>query len=159
LKGHSDEVEGVAIDPSGRLAVSASDDKTLKVWDAQTGKDLHTLRGHTDIVWRVAITSDARRAISASLDKTLKVWDLETGKESRTLKGHTYPVRGVAIGPGDRFGVSASEDGTLKLWDLDSGVLLSAHAMDTFLHSCAFSDSRTIIVGDYAGRVHMLALE
>ena len=66
--------------PDGARAISASSDHTLKVWDLESGQELHTLQGHTGSVVSVAVTPDGARAISASSDHTLKVWDLETGR-------------------------------------------------------------------------------
>ena len=82
LAGHSGSVNGVAVTPDGRRAVSASADKTLKVWDLETGAELRTLAGHSDRVNGVAVTPDGRRAVSASEDNTLKVWDLETRRRT-----------------------------------------------------------------------------
>ena len=58
--------------------VSASDDKTLKVWDLASGKAVATLQGHAASVLACAVTPDGRRVVSASSDQTLKVWDLTT---------------------------------------------------------------------------------
>ena len=80
-------VNGVAVTGDGKRAVSASGDKTLKVWDLETGRELRTLEGHSGDVHGVAVTADGKRAVSASEDKTLKVWDLESGRELRTLAG------------------------------------------------------------------------
>jgi hypothetical protein len=85
LEGHSRGVTGVAVSPCGRRAVSASADKTLKVWDLGTGRELRTLNGHSSWVRGVAVSPDGRRAISASTDRTLKVWDLETGEVIATF--------------------------------------------------------------------------
>src|SRR5690242_3504174 len=89
-------VTGVAVTSDGRFAVSASWDKTLKVWDLATGQTLCTLEGHTSGVCGVAVTSDGRFAISASNDKTLKVWNLRTGQSVATLETYT-PLNCCAI--------------------------------------------------------------
>jgi WD40 repeat protein len=121
LVGHSAEVDAVAMSPDGRRAVSASRDKTLKVWDLESGREMRTLAGHSNSVSGVAVSADGRLAVSASYDKTLKVWDLESGREVRTLAGHSGPVRGVALSADGRRAVSASGDQTLKVWDLERG--------------------------------------
>ncbi|MGA2985685.1 MAG: NB-ARC domain-containing protein [Terriglobia bacterium] len=121
LAGHSWWINGVAVTPDGKRAVSASDDETLKVWDLESGRELQTLAGHSDEVHEVAVTPDGKRAVSASSDKTLKVWDLESGKELQTLAGHTNVVNAVAMTPDGKRAVSASWDSTLKVWDLESG--------------------------------------
>ena len=121
LAGHTDWVNAVALTPDGRLAVSASSDNTLKVWDVASGRELRTLAGHTDWVNAVALTPDGRLAVSASGDNTLKVWDVASGRELRTLAGHTGGVDAVALTPDGRLAVSASRDKTLKVWDVASG--------------------------------------
>jgi WD40 repeat protein len=94
LKGqHSDAVLSVAFSPDGkRLASGGSYDNTkeartvqLKIWDAQTGQELHALKGHTARVMSVAFSPDGKRLASASEDKTVKVWDVQTGQETFTL--------------------------------------------------------------------------
>jgi len=121
LEGHCSAVTGVAITPDGRRAASASWDRTLKVWDLETGRVLSTLTGHSSGLYGVALTPDGQRAISASRDHTLKVWDLEGGRTVCTLEGHSSDVLGVAVTPDGKRAISASEDNTLKLWDLDTG--------------------------------------
>jgi hypothetical protein len=121
LEGHSRGVSGVAVSGDGRRAVSSSRDKTLKVWDLDSGRELRTLEGHSGGVYGVAVSADGQRAVSASDDKTLKVWDLDSGHELRTLEGHSDWVKGVAVSADGRRAVSACWDGTLKVWDLDTG--------------------------------------
>ena len=121
LSGHADWVRSVAVTPDGRWAVSASHDRTLRVWDLQSGAEERVLRGHADAVNGVAVTPDGRRALSASLDRTLRIWDLESGAEEQVLSGHADGVRSVAVTPDGRRAVSASDDRTLRVWDLQSG--------------------------------------
>src|SRR5437764_867825 len=62
----------------GRWAVYGSKDKTVKVWDVETGHERRTLKGHASWVKAVALSADGRTAVSCSNDKTVKVWDVET---------------------------------------------------------------------------------
>ena len=74
LTGHTDAVWSVAFSPDGQRIVSGSDDKTVKIWDANNGKELKTLTGHYT-VWSVAFSPDGQRIVSGSRDNTLKIWD------------------------------------------------------------------------------------
>ncbi|NEO28240.1 MAG: PQQ-binding-like beta-propeller repeat protein, partial [Kamptonema sp. SIO4C4] len=118
LVGHSSDVTAVAVTPEG-LVISGSLDKTLKVWNIETGKELRTLIGHSSDVTAVAVTPEGQ-VISGSGDNTLKVWDMETGKELRTLTGHSSRVEAVAVTP-EGLVISGSFDNTLKVWDMETG--------------------------------------
>jgi WD40 repeat protein len=159
LHGHSSAVKGVALSADGRLAVSASNDMTLKLWDLETGQELRTLQGHSGRVNGVALSKDGRLAVSASDDDTLKVWDLETGQELRTLQGHSNWVKGVALSADGRLAVSASYDHILALWDLETGEPWAIFFCDAMVLSCAFGDAGLIVAGDGSGAVHFLSLQ
>jgi WD40 repeat protein len=111
----------VAFSPDGRRIVSGSEDKTLKIWDADTGEETLTLRGHSARVLSAASSPDGRRIVSGGWDTRLKVWDADTGEEALTLRGHTRPVFSVAFSPDGRRIVSGSWDKTLKVWDANTG--------------------------------------
>jgi WD40 repeat protein len=121
LTGHTDWVNAVAVTPDGKQAVSASEDKTLKVWDLGSGRGVRTLAGHSSWVHAVALMPNGKQAVSASEDKTLKVWELESGRELRTLQGNSNAVLDVAVSGDGRLAVSASWDKTLKVWEVESG--------------------------------------
>ncbi len=121
LQGHGGRVSSVVLSPNGRLAVSASEDHTLKVWDVATGRELRTLQGHKSAVTGVAMSGNGKIVVSSSADNTLKVWDLSSGCELRTLKGHTKPVYDVALSANGQLAVSVSSDRTLKVWNVATG--------------------------------------
>ncbi len=121
LIGHNDSVQSVDITPDGRIAVSGSNDKTIRVWDIKSLICLRILVGHTDTVNSVKLTPDGRMAVSGSSDKTLRVWNLENWNCLRIISGHTDAIMGVSITPDGRRAVSVSLDKSLRIWDLKNG--------------------------------------
>src|SRR6266536_84133 len=156
LLGHTGSVDGCAISPLGDTIVSASWDKTLKVWDARTGEERCTLHGHADAVFGCAISPSGDTIVSASDDQTLKVWDARTGEERCTLHGHASYVRGCAISLSGDTIVSASWDQTLKVWDVRTGTCLSTLYVNGHLNACAFHPDGVHIVAAGKGGVYFL---
>ncbi|KAL4078818.1 hypothetical protein V8B97DRAFT_2067943 [Scleroderma yunnanense] len=115
LKGHTGLVLSVAFSPDGRHIVSGSNDKTIQIWDAQTGGQVgKPLQGHTDSVMSVAFSPDGRYIVSGSDDKTIQIWDAQTGGQvGKPLQGHTDSVMSVAFSPDGRYIVSGSHDHTI----------------------------------------------
>ena len=98
-------------------AVSASDDKTLKLWNIDNLEVVRTLSGHSGAVQAVAVFPNRLKVISASADATLKVWDMETGRHSRSLEGHTESVQSLAFSANGRILASVSSDNKMRIWD------------------------------------------
>jgi WD40 repeat protein len=102
------------VSPNGDYIVSASDDGTLKVWDADTGKEQRTLRGHTSDVTGCAISPAGDAIVSASWDQTLKVWDARTGACLSTLYVNGQ-LNACAFHPDGEHIVAAGADGVYFL--------------------------------------------
>jgi hypothetical protein len=116
--GHTAQVLAVAFSPDGRSALSGSGDRTLKLWDVATGRELSTLAGHTAAVTSVAFSPDGGSVLSGSADESLKLWDVATGKEIQSFTGHADSVGSVVFSPDGRSALSGSHDMSLKLWNL-----------------------------------------
>lgn len=121
LTGHTDRVLACAIGPDGRSAVSASADRTLRLWDLKTGSTLAVLTGHTDEVTGCAFTRDGRRIVSRSKDGRLGLWNGGSGALVAFTQGHTDWVNALAIDEDQGVVYSASEDQTVRAWDLATG--------------------------------------
>ncbi len=138
--GHEGPVMGVALSADGQRAISASADRSLRLWDVDRGTMLRCFKGHTDAVTSVALSHCDSRALSASADHTLILWDVNRGEMLRRFEGHRDAVLKVAMHPDGRRALSASADRTLVLWDIASGAMLRRFVGHTdVVNSVAFS--------------------
>lgn len=125
LTGHSAEISSVVFTADSRTIISGAWDQTIKVWDIQRGKSIHTFKGHTANVNALAIASDDKRIISASDDGNLIVWNLYLGTKEKIFRGHKDRVNTVVVTPSSSRVISGSDDKDLIVWDLESGDLIS----------------------------------
>ncbi|KAJ9510976.1 will die slowly-like protein [Haematococcus lacustris] len=125
LKGHSNAVATVKFSPgAGTLLASASADKTARIWDTETGRELLVLQGHTQGLSDVSWSPDGAYLATASDDNTLKLWHAESGRCLKTLTGHTNYVFCCSFSPHGNLLASGSFDETLRVWDVRSGACL-----------------------------------
>ena len=124
--GHTSGINCAVYSPDGQRIVSASDDDTLRIWDAYNGECLLTFKGHDDSVNSAAFDPQGQRIVSASDDDTLRIWDAYNGECLLTFKGHDDSVNSAAFDPQGQRILSASADKTLRIWDARNGQFIFA---------------------------------
>ncbi|MBD2086215.1 serine/threonine protein kinase [Trichocoleus sp. ST-U3] len=155
LSGHSHAVWSVAFSPDGQLLASGSRDKTIKLWQLGTDKEICTLTGHSDWVRSAAFSPDEQLLATGSDDKTIKLWQPNTGNQIRTLSGwfssHSDWVYSVAFSPDGQLLATGSRDKTIKLWHPNTGNqirTLTGHS--GWVRSVAFSpDGQLLASGSH----------
>jgi WD40 repeat protein len=154
LHGHTDHVYSIAFTPNSRLLLSSSEDKTLRVWDVESGQCVRVIQNYAVALYDIAWSPDGCQLASAGSDLLVTIWDVVARTPPRVLRGHSWTVYGVAWSPDDRLLASCGRDDTVRLWDASTGaclrLLLDPDALDTFLYGIAWSpDGKFLASGSY----------
>lgn len=167
LPGHDHSVSavrfipsGAAGDPSsGNLLVSASRDKTLRIWDVTTGYCVKTISGHADWVRDVVPSYDGRFLLSTGNDQTARIWDASSGEPKATLIGHDHVVECCVFAPPASYGhlatmaglkkpppasssaefiATGGRDKTIRLWDARGTLIKTLTGHDNWVRGLVF---------------------
>jgi glucose repression regulatory protein TUP1 len=143
-----DGVTTVAMSPNGRFVAAGSLDKSVRIWDTQSGVLVERTegeQGHKDSVYSVAFSPDGVYLVSGSLDKTIRMWELNNrggyqpgniqtqargGKCVKVFEGHKDFVLSVALTPDGQWVMSGSKDRGVQFWDPERGdaqLMLQGH--------------------------------
>ena len=125
-----DGVNAVAFSPDGKTVLTGSWDKTARLWEVATGKQLGPNLQHQHAVSAVAFSPDGKTVLTGSYDKTARLWEAATGKQLGPALQHQVPmlaemgVRAVAFSPDGKAVLTGSNDKTARLWEVATGTKL-----------------------------------
>ena len=149
LEGHTSRVTKIVFSSDGETLASASEDRTIRLWDVAIGTHRHTLTGHNSHIYSVAFSPDGLTLASGSENGRIRFWNVTTGQYRVTLEGHSSSVRSVAFSPDGQTLASGSSDRTIRLWNATTGlykVTLEGHSET--INSVVFSpDGQTLASG------------
>jgi WD40 repeat protein len=155
--GHKGQVTAAAISPDGKRLLTSSWDRTARLWDLATGKELAVLEAHGQPLTAATFSRDGKLIATASMDGLVGLWDSDTAKPLVAFKGHTSVVSSVAFSPDGTKLVSGGWDKTARLWDVASGKEIRTVGKHTDpVNAVAFSpDGSRIATADEDGSVRL----
>ncbi len=121
LTTHTADVRDVALSPNSQLAVTASADKTARLFYVQSGKLLRTFVGHSGAVNAVAFSPDSKYVVTGGDDDTAILWSIDSDNPVRRFVGHTDAVTVVTFSPDGQSVITASADDTIRYWEVSTG--------------------------------------
>ena len=121
LFGHQFHVGAVSFSPDGKHVLSACSDRTAKLWETVSGREIRVFRGHTAMVETAAFSPNGQQILTGSMDHTARLWDVATGKEIRKYEGDPTAVLAVAFSPNGKQFAMGRNDSTARLWDVQNG--------------------------------------
>ncbi len=145
LTGHTGPVDSVVFSPDGSTLASGSDDRTIRLWNANTEQHIRPLTGHTSSVYTVSFNPDGQTLASGGY-YTIRLWDVETGNELRTLTEEKGLVNSVVFSPNGLILASGLRYFIIYLWDVETGAELRPLTGHTsYFNSVVFSPDGLIL--------------
>lgn len=154
---HGGPVQAVAFTPSGDRVISGSEDATLRVWDARSGKSLLRIEGATLGAYTLAVSPDGSRTAAGCKDGIIREFSLTDGTLLTELKGHLGFVRSVAYTHDGARIVSSADDGSVRIWSLkgdEEPVVLKGH-LGGVLSAAVSADDSQVLSGGRDGTVRL----
>jgi len=121
LKGHGSQVYGVAFSPDGKQLASCSADKTVRLWDLATSKEIRKLPEQGGPVYSLAFSSDGQTLLTGGADKTVRLYNAADGKEIRKFEGATDGIYSVTFSPDGKSIAAGGLQSEVLTWNVEDG--------------------------------------
>lgn len=118
--GHDQAVLAVACSPDSSYVASGSRDRSAKLWEVSTGREVRSFLGHEGSVNCIDFSADGKFIITSSGDRTAKIWDVETGKEIFSTPQEEKFLTAVTFSADMKYFVTAGYPDKAKVWDFKS---------------------------------------
>jgi len=146
FSGHQGAITAISFSPDGRLLASASLDRSVRLWDIATRKNLRILRGHTDEVYTVVFSPDGQYLASSGYDRRVIVWQPASGKIVQNISLSSWSTA-IGFSADGRLGV-ADHQGNIAILNPKTGLMIRKWKVDLGVFSLAFSpDGRSLVTG------------
>jgi WD40 repeat protein len=119
--GHYASVRSVALSPDGKLAATGSADKTIKLWEVATGREIRSCLGSVGTVHQLAFGPEGKQLASIDAEYKLKLWEVETSREMCTIKLADDEILSVIFSPDGKSLVTGTEKNHVIIWDIETG--------------------------------------
>jgi len=150
--GHSKLINAVEITKDGKFVLTASDDKTIKLWDAISGKEIQTYRGHKTGVLCIEVSNDGKTLVSGSKDGQVIVWNLETAKQIKIFPGDPEGVNSISLSVDAKKLFVTYDSGRGIIRDLGTGRKIKAHENQLGVENGYFlKDEKFVVFQEYNG--------
>ena len=159
IRKHTDWITAIGFSPDGELLFTADRNGGMFLWEAETGREVASLKGHAGEVTSVSWRADSQIVATSGLDGTVRLWNREEGKQVKSWAAHGGGTSSVSFAADGRL-VTAGRDRVVKLWKGDG-----AHVKDltTFgdiaLTACISHDGKRVAAGDFSGEVRLIDVE
>ena len=141
-----DRIRYASFSPDGKKIVTASNDKSARIWDAITGKPIGDAMQHDGAVVRAIFSPNGRLIATASSDNTARIWDAATGQAASPPLHHEFFVTSVAFSPDGKTLLTSSQDKTARLWEVSTGRPIATMQHDDAVWRAAFSKEGSRVV-------------
>jgi WD40 repeat protein len=155
FKGHTGLVSSVSFDKDGKVLATGGYDGAVKLWDATSGKVLHTIKASDKQIYAVAFSPDGSVVASAGTDNLIKLWNPKDAKAIKEMKGHTGIVSSLAYSPDGAVLASGSNDKSVRLWDPKAAKeIKNLGSHKEAVYSVAFSaNGKYLVSGSFDGAI------